>query len=87
MGFALTPGEAPLHFSRSKNVMHVATDYRQALRIMLTTNGKAGHVHFTPYATAHNAKHLQPLTMRHANADYYQTNHCRQWKPCPNETS
>ena len=23
MGFALTPGEAPLHFSRSKNVMHV----------------------------------------------------------------
>ena len=24
MGFALTPGEAPLHFSRSKNVMHVA---------------------------------------------------------------
>ena len=25
MGFALTPGEAPLHFSRSKNVMHVDT--------------------------------------------------------------
>ena len=25
MGFALTPGEAPLHFSRSKNVMHVGT--------------------------------------------------------------
>lgn len=25
MGFALTPGEAPLHFSRSKNVMHVVT--------------------------------------------------------------
>ena len=24
MGFALTSGEAPLHFSRSKNVMHVA---------------------------------------------------------------
>lgn len=24
MGFALAPGEAPLHFSRSKNVMHVA---------------------------------------------------------------
>ena len=24
MGFALTPGEAPLHFSRSKNMMHVA---------------------------------------------------------------
>lgn len=23
MGFALTSGEAPLHFSRSKNVMHV----------------------------------------------------------------
>ena len=26
MGFALTPGEAPLHFSRSKNVMHVGGD-------------------------------------------------------------
>lgn len=26
MGFALTPGEAPLHFSRSKNVMHVAVN-------------------------------------------------------------
>lgn len=26
MGFALTPGEAPLHFSRSKNVMHVAAE-------------------------------------------------------------
>ena len=25
MGFALTPGEAPLHFSRSKNVMHVVS--------------------------------------------------------------
>lgn len=25
MGFALTPGEAPLHFSRSKNVMHVGS--------------------------------------------------------------
>lgn len=28
MGFALTPGEAPLHFSRSKNVMHVAIQHR-----------------------------------------------------------
>ena len=28
MGFALTPGEAPLHFSRSKNVMHVAVHSR-----------------------------------------------------------
>lgn len=31
MGFALTPGEAPLHFSRSKNVMHV----EQLCRLML----------------------------------------------------
>lgn len=29
MGFALTPGEAPLHFSRSKNVMHVAEEGRK----------------------------------------------------------
>jgi len=28
MGFALTPGEAPLHFSRSKNVMHVEIQRR-----------------------------------------------------------
>ena len=27
MGFALTPGEAPLHFSRSKNVMHVENQF------------------------------------------------------------
>jgi hypothetical protein len=33
MGFALTPGEAPLHFSRSKNVMHVATLHRKTVRI------------------------------------------------------
>ena len=33
MGFALTPGEAPLHFSRSKNVMHVGS--QQLCRLML----------------------------------------------------
>lgn len=31
MGFALTPGEAPLHFSRSKNVMHVAAEGSMAV--------------------------------------------------------
>ncbi|KOP61596.1 hypothetical protein BLOI2_2008, partial [Bifidobacterium longum subsp. longum] len=31
MGFALTPGEAPLHFSRSKNVMHVVSPGLYAL--------------------------------------------------------
>ena len=35
MGFALTPGEAPLHFSRSKNVMHVAHDGECVTQAML----------------------------------------------------
>lgn len=33
MGFALTPGEAPLHFSRSKNVMHVGRTYNGKAKI------------------------------------------------------
>ena len=37
MGFALTPGEAPLHFSRSKNVMHVADSY-ETRSVIYTTN-------------------------------------------------
>ena len=35
MGFALTPGEAPLHFSRSKNVMHVDAEIKHGVDIML----------------------------------------------------
>ena len=37
MGFALTPGEAPLHFSRSKNVMHVGVEIQHS-DIMKITN-------------------------------------------------
>jgi hypothetical protein len=37
MGFALTPGEAPLHFSRSKNVMHVEARTRFSAKAMMET--------------------------------------------------
>ena len=40
MGFALTPGEAPLHFSRSKNVMHVAScDARLSVGNLIALEG------------------------------------------------
>lgn len=35
MGFALTPGEAPLHFSRSKNVMHVGASCKAVIGSIL----------------------------------------------------
>ena len=35
MGFALTPGEAPLHFSRSKNVMHVGGQHGTRMNAMI----------------------------------------------------
>lgn len=37
MGFALTPGEAPLHFSRSKNVMHVGLQSMLLCYLMINT--------------------------------------------------
>ncbi|MFR1206745.1 MAG: amidohydrolase family protein [Bifidobacterium catenulatum] len=39
MGFALTPGEAPLHFSRSKNVMHV--EIQESYRYVTYNGAKA----------------------------------------------
>lgn len=57
MGFALTPGEAPLHFSRSKNVMHVVAYSRTWLLLYLLASTRVRHLrkYFGNKATARDA--------------------------------